>query len=106
MELLKGKPVADKINEQTAAMAEELISKGVVPTLAILRVGNNPSDIAYEDSSVKKAKSLGVHVEKYIMDAKSDESDVLDVLRVINEDDSIDGILMFRPLPELSLIHI
>ena len=100
MELLKGKPVADKINEQTAAMAEELISKGVVPTLAILRVGNNPSDIAYEDSSVKKAKSLGVHVEKYIMDAKSDESDVLDVLRVINEDDSIDGILMFRPLPE------
>ena len=100
MELLKGKPVADKINEQTAAMAEELISKGVVPTLAILRVGNNPSDIAYEDSSVKKAKSLGVHVEKYIMDAKSDESDVLDVLRVINEDDSIDGVLMFRPLPE------
>lgn len=100
MELLKGKPVADKINEQTAAMAEELISKGVVPTLAILRVGNNPSNIAYEDSSVKKAKSLGVHVEKYIMDAKSDESDVLDVLRVINEDDSIDGILMFRPLPE------
>lgn len=100
MELLKGKPVADKINEQTAAMAEELISKGVVPTLAILRVGKNPSDTAYEDSAVKKAKSLGVHVEKYIMDAKSDESDVLDVLRVINEDDSIDGILMFRPLPE------
>ena len=100
MELLKGKPVADKINEQTAAMAEELISKGVVPTLAILRVGNNPSDIAYEDSSVKKAKSLGVHVEKYIMDAKSDESDVLDVLKVLNDDDNIHGILMFRPLPE------
>ena len=46
MELLKGKPVADKINEQTAAMAEELISKGVVPTLAILRVGKDPSDTA------------------------------------------------------------
>ena len=99
MELLKGKPVADKINEQTAAMAEELISKGVVPTLAILRVGKNPSDTAYEDSAVKKAKSLGVHVEKYIMDAKSDESDVLDVLKVINDDENIHGILMFRPLP-------
>lgn len=100
MELLKGKPVADKINEQTAAMTEELLSKDIVPTLAILRVGKNPSDIAYEESAVKKAKSLGVHVEKYIMDAKSDESDVLDVLKVINDDENIHGILMFRPLPE------
>ena len=100
MELLKGKPVADKINEQTAAMTEELLSKDIVPTLAILRVGSDPSDIAYEESAVKKAKSLGVHVEKYIMDAKSDESDVLDVLKVINDDENIHGILMFRPLPE------
>ena len=99
MELLKGKPVADKINEKTAAITEELLSKDIVPTLAILRVGKNPSDTAYEDSAVKKAKSLGVHVEKYIMDAKSDESDVLDVLKVINDDENIHGILMFRPLP-------
>ena len=100
MELLKGKPVADKINEKTAAITEELLSKDIVPTLAILRVGSDPSDIAYEESAVKKAKSLGVHVEKYIMDAKSDESDVLDVLKVINDDENIHGILMFRPLPE------
>ena len=38
-------------------------------------------------------------MEKYIMDAKSDESDVLDVLKVINDDENIHGILMFRPLP-------
>ena len=100
MELLKGKPVADKINEKTAAITEELLSKDIVPTLAILRVGSDPSDIAYEESAVKKAKSLGVHVEKYIMEAKSDESDVLDVLKVLNDDDNIHGILMFRPLPE------
>ena len=52
MELLKGKPVADKINEQTVAMAEKLLSQNIVPTLAILRVGNNPSDVAYEESAV------------------------------------------------------
>ena len=99
MELLKGKPVADKINEKTAAITEELLSKDIVPTLAILRVGSDPSDIVYEEKKKKKAKSLGVHVEKYIMDAKSDESDVLDVLKVINDDENIHGILMFRPLP-------
>ena len=100
MELLKGKPVADKINEQTVAMAEKLLSQNIVPTLAILRVGNNPSDVAYEESAVKKAKTLGIHVEKYIMDIKADESDVLDVLKVLNDDENIHGVLMFRPLPK------
>ena len=100
MELLKGKPVADLICEKVQAEAEELLYKGVYPTLGILRVGHNESDIAYETSAEKKAKSLGMNVEKYIMEANSTESDVLDVLEVMNEDNNIHGILMFRPLPK------
>ena len=100
MELLKGKPVADLICEKVQAEAEELLDKGVYPTLGILRVGHNESDIAYEASAEKKAKSLGMNVEKYIMEANSTESDVLDVLEVMNEDNNIHGILMFRPLPK------
>ena len=67
MELLKGKTAADKINERTAVMAQELLSKDIVPTLAILRVGSNPSDIAYEENAVKKAKRISVG--KYEPDA-------------------------------------
>lgn len=100
MELLKGKPVADLICEKVQAEAEELLYKGVYPTLGILRVGNNESDIAYENSAEKKAKSLGMNVEKYIMESNSTESDVLDVLEVMNNDNNIHGILMFRPLPK------
>ena len=100
MELLKGKPVADAISQKTAELVEELLNKDVCPTLAILRVGANESDIAYEKNAEKKAKSLGIHVEKYIMDGDSTEDDVLDVLAVINGDPNIHGILMFRPLPK------
>lgn len=100
MELLKGKPVADLICEKVQAEAEELLYKGIYPTLGILRVGHNESDIAYETSAEKKAKSLGMNVEKYIMEANSTESDVLDVLEVMNNDNNIHGILMFRPLPK------
>ena len=100
MELLKGKPVADLICEKVQTEAEELLEKGIYPTLGILRVGHNESDIAYETSAEKKAKSLGMNVEKYIMEANSTESDVLDVLEVMNEDNNIHGILMFRPLPK------
>ena len=100
MELLKGKPVADLICEKVQAEAEELLYKGIYPTLGILRVGHNESDIAYENSAEKKAKSLGMNVEKYIMEANSTEGDVLDVLEVMNNDNNIHGILMFRPLPK------
>ena len=99
MELLKGKPVADLIKKGIAEKAEALIERNVVPTLGILRVGDNESDVAYENSAVKTAGTLGIHVEKYIMDAKSSEDDVLEVLKVMNEDENIHGILMFRPLP-------
>ena len=100
MELLKGKPVADKIKEQVSKLTEAMLEEGKIATLGILRVGENESDMAYENSAAKVANTLGIAVEKYIMDARSTEEDVLDVLKVMNEDEKINGILMFRPLPK------
>ena len=99
--ILKGKPVADWIDEKTRSQAQDLLEKeGILPTLAILRVGNNGSDIAYENSAGKKAASLGIHTEKFIMDAKADESDILDIVKYLNEEPNIHGVLMLRPLPK------
>ncbi len=101
MTILRGKPVADWIDEKTRKEAESLLEKeGIMPTLAILRVGNNGSDIAYESSAVKKAASLGIHTEKFIMDGKADESDILDIVKYLNDEPSIHGVLMLRPLPK------
>ena len=44
--LIKGKPVADKIKEELKAQISDLNAKGIVPKLAIVRVGNEPSDMA------------------------------------------------------------
>ena len=49
MELLKGKPVADEIKENISEKVEKLLDNGIVPTLGILRVGADESDIAYEN---------------------------------------------------------
>ena len=57
MELLKGKPVAQWIDDNTQKTAEGLMGEGIVPTLAILRVGNKGSDVAYESSAVQKAQA-------------------------------------------------
>ena len=100
MELLKGKPVADQLAGHIEQNFDHLIANNIAPTLAIIRVGNNESDIAYENSAVKKAQSFGIGVEKFIFDEKADEDDVIEVIKHINENESMHGILMFRPLPK------
>ena len=68
-DILKGKPVADAINERTAAAVNELKEKGVVPTLCIVRVGERPDDLSYENGAMKRAAAVGVEVVRRIFPA-------------------------------------
>ena len=97
--LLKGKEVADKINEELLRRIPALYESGIVPTLAIVRVGDNPSDIAYENGAVKKAKSLGLATEKYICPQDIETGDLVAVIDAINGNRNIHGILLLQPLP-------
>ena len=98
--ILKGKIVADAIDEDLLKRTPALYEKGIVPTLAIVRVGENPSDIAYENGAVKKAKKLGLQPEKYICPADIAQEDLIQVIKAINEDEKIHGILLLQPLPK------
>ncbi len=99
-QLLKGKAVADAIDEQLAGRLPALYEKGIVPTLAIVRVGDNPSDIAYENGAVKKAKKIGVQTEKFICPLDIEEEDLITVIEAINQNEGIHGILLLQPLPK------
>lgn len=98
--LLLGKEVTDALNgklqERTAALRE----KGVVPTLAIVRCGANPSDLSYERGATKRAELVGVNVVKFELPEDVTKEALLSKIDEINADDSIHGVLMFRPLPK------
>ena len=98
--LLLGKEVTDALNgklqERTAALRE----KGVNPTLAIVRCGANPSDLSYERGATKRAELVGVNVVKYELPEDVTKEALLSKIDEINADDSIHGVLMFRPLPK------
>lgn len=98
--LLKGKDAADAINQGILKRTPALYEKGIVPTLAIVRVGENPSDIAYENGAVKKAKTLGLQPEKFICPADIAQEDLIEVIKAINNDEKIHGILLLQPLPK------
>ncbi len=99
-ELLKGKPVADKLTEENVKKVEELKAKGITPTLGIIRLGENPEDLAYERGALKRAENTGVEVKRFIYDVDITQDRLLEEIYKINEDDSIHGVLIFRPLPK------
>ena len=99
-ELLKGGPVAKAITERNKQAVSELQSKGITPTLAIVRLGEKPGDLAYERGALKRAEKTGVQVKQFVFPEEMTEESLLDEIEKINRDDSIHGVLMFRPLPK------
>ncbi len=98
-EILKGAPVTASLTEKLIVDVNRLRSEGIEPTLAILRVGERPDDMAYEASAMKKADKVGIRVVNVILQYDiSQEAFDRELIR-LNEDDEIHGILMFRPLP-------
>ena len=99
-EILKGKEVVAALKEKLIAEVETLKGKGVTPTLAIVRVGERPDDISYEKGAMTRCKGIGVEVKNFLLPADCTQDDVLKVIKEVNEDSSIHGCLLFRPLPK------
>jgi len=96
--LLYGADTAKKIKDEISGMLSEL--KGYIPTLGIVRIGSNPADISYEKGAVKKMESLSLKTKVFEFDENISSDNFIDEFKKINEDDEIDGILLFRPLPK------
>ena len=98
-EIMKGAPVAEALTAATAEAAAALKVRGVTPTLAILRVGERPEDLSYERGALKRCAAAGVEVRGVLLPPEVSQGDLMDTLQALNEDSSIHGILMMRPLP-------
>ena len=98
MEILKGLPVANAINEKLMEQVKSI--EGPLPHIAIIRVGERPDDCSYERGAVKKMDKVGVRCTTYTFDADIDNETFQAEFDKINENPDIDGILMLRPLPK------
>ena len=97
---LLGKEVTAALNERIKADAEALKAKGVNPTLCIIRVGENESDISYERGATKRCETLGVACEKILLPEDVSQEELLATIDKVNKNDQIHGVLLFRPLPK------
>ena len=95
----KWAPVAQALTERLAAQADQLKAQGVIPTLAIVRVGERPEDLSYERGALKRCEKVGIQVKQFVLPKESSHGDLLEVIHQINADRAIHGCLLFRPLP-------
>lgn len=96
---LLGKEVTDALNNTLIQRSAALREKGISPTLAIVRMGEEASDLSYERGAEKRAALVGVTVKKYLLPRDGSKEALLELIRRLNEDPDIHGVLMFRPLP-------
>lgn len=99
-QLLKGLPVAKAIAKELSERSGLLNEKGVKPTLAILRVGSRPDDLSYEKGAVKRCAECGIEVRRVIFSENVTQQELIESIEEINRDDTIHGVLLFKPLPK------
>lgn len=98
--ILSGKEVAEALVEKARTGSEKLKEQGVEPCLAIVRCGEDPSDLAYERGAVKRCEAAGVKVVKRLFPAEVAKDELEAEIMSLNNDSSVHGVLLFRPLPK------
>ncbi|MGM9753336.1 MAG: bifunctional methylenetetrahydrofolate dehydrogenase/methenyltetrahydrofolate cyclohydrolase FolD [Candidatus Cryptobacteroides sp.] len=99
--ILSGKELSDKIKAQLAEEVAAFPAKyGRVPHLAVLLVGDDPASATYVRSKGKACELLGIRNTTIHLPASASEQAVLEQIRLLNEDEGVDGILVQLPLPE------
>jgi methylenetetrahydrofolate dehydrogenase (NADP+)/methenyltetrahydrofolate cyclohydrolase len=85
---------------ELAGRVAALEGRGVVPTLAIVRVGARDGDLSYERGAERRCAEAGIAVRKFVLPVDCTQAQLMDVIAEVNADPTIHGCLMFRPLPK------
>ncbi len=100
-QLIKGAEVSKQIREELTKEIEELKEKhGVTPGLATILVGEDPGSKVYVGQKEKACNNLGIYSERTDLPADTSEADLLDLVKKLNNDSKIHGILVQLPLPK------
>lgn len=98
-DILLGEPVAQALCETLRPRVDALRAQGVVPMLAILRVGERPEDLIYERSAKRRCASLGIEVRSVVLPQDVKRPELKRAILSLNYDKNVHGVLLLRPLP-------
>lgn len=98
--ILDGKSVAAAVLDECRAEAAALTQQGITPGLAVVLVGEDPASKVYVGSKTRTCAELGFHSRKIELPAATTQEELLQVVRDLNADPAIHGILVQSPPPK------
>mgnify|MGYP002518602384 CR=1 FL=1 len=99
MTLLDGKKLSQSVKDEVKSEVAKLVQKGIVPTLAVILVGDDVPSHTYVNAKAKACEYCGIKSLVYKLGADTTQSELLALINTLNFDDSVDGILVQLPLP-------
>lgn len=100
MKLIDGKQISASIKERLAAQVATFPEKyGRVPHLVVVRVGEDPASVVYVRNKARACEACGIRNTTLVLPEETPEAALLDRIKELNADDSVDGVLVQLPLP-------
>ena len=98
--IIDGKELAKKTRQNLKIECDELKNKGINPKLAVIMVGDNPASKVYVRNKSKACQEVGVEYEEYLLDSNITQKNLIDLIKKLNNDKNINGILLQSPIPK------
>jgi methylenetetrahydrofolate dehydrogenase (NADP+) / methenyltetrahydrofolate cyclohydrolase len=97
---IDGTKIAEDVKAEVAAEVKELQQRDIRPGLAVILVGDDAASSSYVNMKARTCEKLGIRSRKLVLPGSIQTAQLKDEVRKLNEDDSIDGILIQLPLPK------
>lgn len=97
--IIDGKELAKKIRANLRIECEELKSKGIKSKLAVIMVGEDPASRVYVRNKSRACEDVGIEYEEHLLDDKTTQKQLIDLIKQLNEDKTVNGILLQSPIP-------
>ena len=97
--IIDGKELAKKIRANLKIECEELKKKNINSKLAVIMVGEDPASKVYVRNKSKACEDVGIEYEEYLLDSKITQKELIELIEKLNNDKTINGILLQSPIP-------
>ena len=100
-ELIDGKAIGEALDLEAKVAGEELATKlGRPPCLAVVLIGEDPASQVYVRNKVRRTEAAGLRSVEVRKPASASQDEVIEIVRALNADPEVDGILVQLPLPD------
>lgn len=98
--IIDGKNLAKKIRQELKDECNELKKNGINPKLAVIMVGDDPASKVYVRNKSKACEDVGIEYEEFLLKEETTQEELIDLIKKLNNDKTINGILLQSPIPK------